>query len=116
MTDQLAGGLFLGTLVVALVLVHRPLGDFIARTVSSTRHLRVERAVYRLGGVDPDADQTASVYLRSVLAFSFVSVLFLYGFLRLQHHFGRPFAVPQMPADQAWNTAASFVTNTNWQS
>ncbi|HSP37152.1 MAG TPA: potassium-transporting ATPase subunit KdpA, partial [Frankiaceae bacterium] len=58
------------------------------------------------------------VYLRSVLAFSLVSVLGLYAFLRVQHAhlFGHPYAVPQMPSGQAFNTAASFVTNTNWQS
>jgi potassium-transporting ATPase potassium-binding subunit len=116
MSDNLAGVLFVLTLVAALVLVHRPLGDYIARVVSATKHFRVERVLYRLGGVDPDADQTASTYLRSVLAFSLISVLLLYGFLRLQHHFGHPFDVPQMSADQSWNTAVSFVTNTNWQS
>ena len=116
MNDQLAGALFLGSLVVALAVAHRPLGDYLARTLSSPRHLRAERAVYRLGGVDAEADQTWPVYLRSVLAFGVVSVLFLYAFLRLQNHVGHPFAVPQMSADQSWNTAVSFVTNTNWQS
>ena len=47
-------------------------------------HLRVERGVYRLVGVNPDAEQTWGVYARSVLAFSAVSILFLYAFLRLQ--------------------------------
>jgi K+-transporting ATPase ATPase A chain len=72
--------------------------------------------VYRAGGVDPDADQTWGRYLRSVLAFGAVSVLFLYGFLRVQHELWPPYKVPQMSAHQAFNTAASFVTNTNWQS
>jgi len=116
MNDTFAGALFLGSLIAALALVHRPLGDYIARVVTSERHLRAERVIYRVGGVAPDADQTWRVYLRSVLAFSFVSVLFLYGFLRLQQHFGHPYDVPMMSADQAWNTATSFVTNTNWQS
>jgi potassium-transporting ATPase potassium-binding subunit len=116
MNDNFAGVLFLGSLIAALVLVYRPLGDYIARVVDDARHLRVERMLYRAGGVDPDADQTGGAYLRSVLSFSAVSVLLLYAFLRLQNHFGHPYAVPQMPADQAWNTAVSFVTNTNWQS
>jgi potassium-transporting ATPase potassium-binding subunit len=116
MTDSLAGVIFVGTLVVALVAAYRPMGDFLARVVTSTRHLRAEKAIYRVSGVDPDADQAAGAYLRSVLAFSAVSVLLLYLFLRLQSHFGHPYRVPQMPADQAWNTAVSFVTNTNWQS
>jgi K+-transporting ATPase ATPase A chain len=51
-----------------------------------------------------------------VLAFSAVSIVFLYALLRLQHDFGHPYAVPQMTSGQAWNTAVSFVTNTNWQS
>jgi K+-transporting ATPase ATPase A chain len=66
--------------------------------------------------VDSEADQTWSRYLRSVLAFSAVCVVFLYAFLRVQQHLWPPYAVPQMGASQAFNTAASFVTNTNWQS
>ncbi|MDT0264635.1 potassium-transporting ATPase subunit KdpA, partial [Jatrophihabitans lederbergiae] len=76
----------------------------------------MERGVYKVGGIDPEADQSWSRYLRAVLAFSLVSVLFLYAFLRLQNHFGHPYAVPRMGGSQSWNTAASFVTNTNWQS
>jgi K+-transporting ATPase ATPase A chain len=116
MSSTWAGVIFVGTLILALALVHRPLGDYMARTLTTKRHLAVERGVYRAGGVDPDADQTWGRYLRAVLAFSAVSVLFLYGFLRLQNHFGHPYAVPQMSHSQAFNTAASFVTNTNWQS
>jgi K+-transporting ATPase ATPase A chain len=108
--------IFLGTLIAALVLVHKPLGDYMARVLTGSRHLVVERVIYRTGGIDPDADQTWRTYLRSVLAFSFVGVVFLYVFLRLQNHFGHPYSVPQMTADQSFNTAASFVTNTNWQS
>ncbi|SDJ13961.1 K+-transporting ATPase ATPase A chain [Frankineae bacterium MT45] len=116
MSDTAAGLIFLASLVLALALVHRPLGDYMARVLTGTRHARVERAIYKGSGIDPDADQTWSRYLRSVLAFSLVSVLFLYGFLRVQQHFWPPFAVPQMSSDQAFNTASSFVTNTNWQS
>jgi K+-transporting ATPase ATPase A chain len=111
-----AGVIFLGTLIAALALVRQPLGDYIAHVLTATRNNRAERVLYRLGGVDPDADQTWSGYLRSVLAFSAVSVVFLYAFLRVQHHFWPPYAVPKMTSDQSWNTAASFVTNTNWQS
>ncbi|SOD74363.1 K+-transporting ATPase ATPase A chain [Jatrophihabitans sp. GAS493] len=116
MSDTTAGLIFLGSLILALALAHRPLGDYMARVLTSTRHSRLERVIYTGGGIDPEADQTWSRYLRSVLAFSLVSVLFLYGFLRLQHHIWPPFAVPPMSTDQAFNTAASFVTNTNWQS
>ncbi len=116
MTDTWVGVIFIVTLIAALVLVHKPLGDYMARVLESKKHLAVEQGVYKVGGIDPDADQTWSRYLRSVLAFSAVSVLFLYAFLRLQNHFGHPYAVPQMSGSQSWNTAASFVTNTNWQS
>src|SRR5215467_11215258 len=104
MTDTWATVLFLGTLIAALVLVHRPLGDYMARQLGSTRHLRAERALFRVGGIDPNAEQTWSSYLRSVLAFGFVSVLFLYVFLRVQHLLVAPFHVPRMTADQSWNT------------
>jgi K+-transporting ATPase ATPase A chain len=116
MSDTWAGIIFLATLIAALVLVHKPLGDYMARVLTSKKHLAVEKGIYKVGGIDADADQTWTTYLRSVLAFSLVGVLFLYLFLRLQNHFGHPYAVPQMDADQSWNTAASFVTNTNWQS
>ena len=116
MSDTWAGVLFVGSLMAALALVHRPLGDYMARVLTTKHHVRAERIVYRIGGVDGDADQTWGRYLRSMLAFSGVSVVFLYGFLRLQQHLWPPYQVPQMSADQAWNTAASFITNTNWQS
>ncbi len=118
MNTTTAGVLFVATLALALAATYRPFGDYMARVFESDKHLAPERLVYRLTGVDPDADQTWGVYLRSVLAFSAMSVLALYAFLRVQqaHLFGHPYAVPQMPAAQAFNTAASFVTNTNWQS
>ena len=116
MSDTWAGVLFLLTLIAALALVHKPLGDFLARILTGGRHLAAEKVVYRLGGIDADSEQSWRLYLRSVLAFSGVSVLFLYAFLRVQQHFWAPYAVPTMPGHQAFNTAASFVTNTNWQS
>ena len=118
MNTTTAGIVFVATLALALAATYRPLGDYMARVFESEKHLAPERLVYRLTGVDPGADQTWGVYLRSVLAFSAVSVLALYAFLRVQqaHLFGHPYAVPQMPPAQAFNTAASFVTNTNWQS
>src|SRR6476646_2543209 len=67
-------------------------------------------------GVDPDADQRWPVYARSVLAFSVVAVLFLYLLQRVQEHLPLSTGFAAVSADQAFNTAASFVTNTNWQS
>jgi len=112
----LAGCLQALALVAALALSHRPLGDYMAHILTSSRHLRVERGLYRLIGVDAGADQTWSVYLRSMLAFSAVSVLFLYAFQRVQNHLWLSLGFPAVAAATAWNTAASFVTNTNWQS
>ncbi|MFE2445891.1 potassium-transporting ATPase subunit KdpA [Streptomyces melanosporofaciens] len=116
MSGTLAGWLQVLALVAALALSYRPLGDYIARVLTAPRHLRAERLVHRLAGVDGDADQGWSAYLRGVLAFSAVSVLFLYGFLRLQNHLLLSLGRPPMPPAQSFNTAASFVTNTNWQS
>ncbi|MFF3949803.1 potassium-transporting ATPase subunit KdpA [Streptomyces sp. NPDC001902] len=116
MNDTLAGWLQILALVGALALTYRPLGDYMAHTLTSAKHLRVERFAYRLGGVDGDADQKWSVYLRSVLAFSAVSVLFLYGFMRLQNHLLLSIGMPAVTPGVSFNTAASFVTNTNWQS
>ncbi|HKT01567.1 MAG TPA: potassium-transporting ATPase subunit KdpA [Rugosimonospora sp.] len=115
MSDTTAGVLFIASLVVALGLAYRPLGDYLYRVVSSTRHLRAERVMYRLIGVNPDGEQSWSVYARSVLAFSAVSILFLYAFLRLQHYLPLSLGFADVYASGAWNTAVSFTTNTNWQ-
>jgi K+-transporting ATPase ATPase A chain len=116
MSDGAAGLLQALLLVAALAVCYRPMGDYMARVFEGKKHLAVERAGYRLMGVDPDADQTWRVYLRGVLAFSAVSVLFLYAFQRLQAHLPLSLGFPDVRPDTAWNTAASFVTNTNWQS
>jgi len=116
MSSTAAGWLQAGLLVLALALAYRPLGDYMAQIFTTGRHWRVEQGIYRLIGVDADADQRWPTYLRSLLAFSVVSVLFLYGFQRLQAHLLLSLGFPGVKADQAFNTAASFVTNTNWQS
>jgi len=111
-----AGIVFIATLVAALALSNRPLGNYMDRVYTSEHDTRVERRLYKLVGVDPKADQRWTSYLRSVLAFSLVGVLFLYVFLRLQNHLLLNLGLPGMEPSQAFNTAASFVTNTNWQS
>jgi potassium-transporting ATPase potassium-binding subunit len=112
-----AGILFLASLIVALAAVHVPLGDYMYRVYSSTKDSRGERIVYRLIGADPKAEQTWGAYARSVLAFSAVSILFLFIFQLVQGklplHLNDP--ATQMTPALAWNTAVSFVTNTNWQ-
>jgi potassium-transporting ATPase potassium-binding subunit len=111
----MAGWIFVATLVIALAAVYRPFGDHMYRVVSGTRSARLERGIYRLVGVDPAAEQTWGVYARSVLAFSAVSILFLYLFLRVQNHLWLSLGFPAVTTHIAWNTAVSFVTNTNWQ-
>jgi len=115
MSVATAGWLQLGLLVVALAACYVPLGNYIARIFTTDKHWRVERGIFKLIGVDPSADQRWSVYLRSMLAFSAVSVLLLYGLERLQHFLLFSLGLPNVPPPLAWNTAASFVTNTNWQ-
>jgi potassium-transporting ATPase potassium-binding subunit len=115
MTSTTAGWLQVGLLIVALAACYIPLGNYMARIFSTDKHWRVERGIFKVIGVDPAADQKWSVYLRSMLAFSVVSVLLLYGLERLQHYLLFSLGLPNVPPALAWNTAASFVTNTNWQ-
>lgn len=117
MNATTAGILFTASLVLALVVVHRPLGDYMFRVYTSTRHTRAERAIYRVIGAEPETEQTWGGYARSVLAFSLVSVLFLFGFQLLQKNLLLHLVNPTTPmtADLSWNTAISFTTNTNWQ-
>jgi K+-transporting ATPase ATPase A chain len=116
MSESLTGLLFIASVALALVVVHRPLGDLLYWIASSPRDLRPERLAYRLVGADSKSEQSWIAYARSVLAFSAISVLFLYGLLRLQQHLWLSLGFPGVAPDQAWNTAVSFVTNTNWQS
>ncbi|MCJ1687390.1 potassium-transporting ATPase subunit KdpA [Rathayibacter sp. VKM Ac-2927] len=112
---------FLAILQVAsaaliLVLLHRPLGDYMAHLYSSPKDLAVERGFYRLIGVDARAEQSWQAYLRGVLAFSLVSVLMLYAIQRAQAVLPYSLGFPAIPEGLSFNTAISFVTNTNWQS
>ncbi|MFF5973326.1 potassium-transporting ATPase subunit KdpA [Streptomyces sp. NPDC012769] len=116
MSPLLAGILQLLALVVALGLSYRPLGDHMAKVYSSERHLRVEKWIYKGIGANPDAEMRWPAYLRGVLAFSLVGVLFLYGLQRLQGSLPGSLGFVSIDPDQAFNTAASFVANTNWQS
>src|SRR3982751_5736230 len=99
----MAGWLFVITLVVALVAVYRPFGDYMYRVVTGTKNNVVERGIYRLVGVDPKAEQSWGVYARSVLAFSAVSILFLYAFLRVQDKLWLALGMPNMVSHVSWN-------------
>jgi K+-transporting ATPase ATPase A chain len=115
MNPSLAGILQIVLLVAALAICYKPLGDYMARIFTSDKHLRPEKAFYRLMGIDPEADQRWGTYARSLLAFSLISVLFLYLLERIQHWLPYSNGMSNVTPDLAWNTAASFVTNTNWQ-
>ncbi|MFB4314617.1 potassium-transporting ATPase subunit KdpA [Actinomadura sp. 21ATH] len=116
MSTTVAGILFIGSLALAVAAAYRPLGDYMYRVYSGTSHTRAERAVYRLIGAGPENEQTWGSYARGVLAFSVVGILFLYAFQRVQQHLLLSLGMDPVKPDQAWNTAVSFVTNTNWQS
>ncbi|MEU9852376.1 potassium-transporting ATPase subunit KdpA [Streptomyces sp. NPDC047974] len=116
MSPVLAGVLQLLALIVALGLSYRPLGDHMAKVYSSEKHLKPEKWIYKAIGANPSAEMRWPAYLRGVLAFSAVSVLFLYLLQRLQGALPGSLGFVSIDPDQAFNTAASFVANTNWQS
>lgn len=116
MSPVLAGVLQLLALTAALALAYRPLGDYMARVYSSEKHYKPEKWIYKAIGADPAAEMRWPAYLRGVLAFSAVSVLFLYALQRAQGILPGSLGFQAIDPDQAFNTAASFVANTNWQS
>ncbi|WP_328960511.1 potassium-transporting ATPase subunit KdpA [Streptomyces virginiae] len=116
MSPVLAGVLQLLALIAALALAYRPLGDYMARVYSSEKHYKPEKWIYKAIGANPGAEMRWPAYLRAVLAFSAVSVLFLYALQRAQGILPGSLGFSAIDPDQAFNTAASFVANTNWQS
>jgi potassium-transporting ATPase potassium-binding subunit len=105
----------IAALVLLLALTVPLLGRYLAHIYTSDKHLAPERVAYRVMRVDPDADQHWRSYAMSVLGFSLVGILLLFGFGRLQQHLPLSLGFPALPTEGAWNTAVSFVTNTNWQ-
>jgi potassium-transporting ATPase potassium-binding subunit len=102
-------------LAAALAVTVPFLGRYLAWVYTAERHLRAERAVYRVLRVDPDADQHWRSYAMSVLGFSLVGILILYAVERLQGHLPLSLGFAGFAPAGAWNTAVSFVTNTDWQ-
>src|SRR5713101_9183128 len=115
MNSTAAGWLQVALLVASLAACYVPLGNYLARIFTAKEHWRVERGIYKLCGIDPEADMRWSVYVRSMLAFSFVSVLFVYLIERTQHWLFLSVVMANVTPVTAWNTAVSFTTNTNWQ-
>ncbi|AJE39427.1 potassium-transporting ATPase subunit KdpA [Streptomyces nodosus] len=116
MSPVLAGALQALALIAALALVHAPFGTYMARVYSSGRHGRVEKWIYKGIGVNPDTQMRWPSYLRGVLAFSAAGVLFLYLLQRIQGVLPGSLGFSSIDPAQSFNTAVSFVTNTNWQS
>jgi K+-transporting ATPase ATPase A chain len=109
--------------LVALLAVSTPiLGNYLAKVYGGGKapgdrvFLPVERGIYRVCRIDPEREQRWNVYALSLLAFSLVSGLVLYVHLRLQGHLPlNPDHMTGVPPALSFNTAMSFLTNTNWQ-
>ncbi|MFW9177844.1 potassium-transporting ATPase subunit KdpA [Corynebacterium amycolatum] len=102
--------------MAALAILYIPLGNYMGRVFTTDKHLGVERGFYRAIGVRPEANQHWTKYTASVLSFSAVSVIFVYLLQRVQQWLPLNHGRGPVSPDQAWNTAVSFTTNTNWQS
>lgn len=118
----LAGWLQFVLFLLIVLALTKPLGSYMAHVFEGektflTPLLRpVERVTYRLCGIHEDSEMTWSGYAFSVLAFSFVGFVYLYVLLRTQLWLPlNPQHFPNLAPDLAWNTAVSFLTNTNWQ-
>ncbi|HTV91196.1 MAG TPA: potassium-transporting ATPase subunit KdpA [Verrucomicrobiae bacterium] len=116
------GWLQIAVLFALLLVCVKPLGLFMAKVFAGERTFLtpifgpVEKVIYRLCRVDPQAEMTWYTYLFAVLAFTFVGFAFLYILLRTQQWLPlNPQGFGPMSPDLAFNTAISFVTNTNWQ-
>jgi K+-transporting ATPase ATPase A chain len=116
------GWLQIGLLFVVLIAVTKPLGVYMARVFAGDKTfldpvLRpLERLLYRICGVDEKTEMDWKEYTVSMLLFSAVSMLLLYAIERVQQWLPwNPQHFPAVPAALAFNTAASFTTNTNWQ-
>jgi potassium-transporting ATPase potassium-binding subunit len=111
------------TVLIALLVISTPLlGNYMAKVFQNQKapgdrfFLPIERVVYKVTGVNPEGEQRWTVYTISLLAFSLVSVLILYGMQRIQAHLPiNPDHLANVPAPLSFNTAVSFLTNTNWQ-
>jgi potassium-transporting ATPase potassium-binding subunit len=110
--------------VGALLLITKPLGLYLVRVLDVAGRTWLdwavkpfERFTYWVCGIDPRREQGWIAYTMSLLAFSGVGMLFTYFILRFQDHLPlNPQKLPGLAPHLAFNTAASFTTNTNWQS
>lgn len=107
----------------ALLLLIKPLGIYMAKVYSNdnffaSRLLKpVENFIYRISNIDPLREMSWKSYCFAVLGFNLLGFFVLYGILRLQNHIPlNPQNLPAISPDLAFNTAASFITNSDWQS
>jgi len=119
LTDVLQIVLFLAVLIVCVPL----LGTYMAKVYEGGKNILtpelgwLERLIYKIAGIKPEDEMTWKVYALNVIIFSAMSFLVLYAFLRLQTVLPlNPAGMTEMTPHLAFNTAVSFVTNTNWQS
>ncbi|MDI7860495.1 potassium-transporting ATPase subunit KdpA [Rhizobiaceae bacterium n13] len=119
---SIIGWLQISLLFLAVLVAIKPLGLYMAKVFSGERTFLspvlspVERGFYALAGVDPAKEQGWRSYALAMLAFSAVGFAALYAILRLQAYLPlNPQGFGNVPPDLAFNTAVSFVTNTNWQ-
>src|SRR5574337_166079 len=118
----IAGWLQIGLILGLAALTARPLGLFMAHVFSGERTFLtpvlgpIERAFYRIAGVAPEREQNWLAYTLAMLVFSAAGFASLYAILRLQDYLPfNPQGFDNVPPDLAFNTAMSFLTNTNWQ-
>ena len=119
-----SGWLQLAFFSIVLLALTKPMGLYLVRVLDAEGRTcldpvlkPVERLIYRLTGVDPAKEQDWKNYAVSVLIFSVVTMLLTYVILRLQGVLPlNPQGFSGVAGDLAFNTAASFITNTNWQS
>ena len=109
---------FLAFALIAIILaaIYKPLGDYMYNVFTSDKDLFFEKWIYKIIGVNPRKGQTWKAYLRGILAFSLLSLLVLYALQRLQKWLPYSLGFENVNPALAFNTAASFTTNTNWQS
>src|SRR5271167_2186681 len=110
-------------LLGATLLLMKPLAIFMERVYEGKLGFLgrvlgpVERGIYRACGVDPSKEMSWKAYSAAMLAFNVVGLVVLYVIMRVQHHLPlNPYGLGAVSPDLAFNTAVSFITNTNWQS
>ena len=116
MTGVIGGYIPFVAVFTLLAILYVPLGGYMAKVFTGANDLKIEKAIYKVLGVDSSARQTWRRYAGSLLAFSMFSIIVLYLLQRLQQYLPWAHGMGPVDPDQAWNTAVSFTTNTNWQS